>query len=50
MVDELARLQLAARRVGCSIAVHHACPELAGLLDLVGLTEVLDVEPGCGRR
>ena len=37
MVDELARLQLAARRMGCSIRLHQACPSLADLLDLVGL-------------
>lgn len=41
LVDSLARLQLAARRLGCSIQVHDACPELAGLLDLAGLAEVL---------
>ncbi len=37
MVDELARLQVAARRLGCSIRLRDACTELSGLLDLVGL-------------
>jgi hypothetical protein len=41
LVDSLARLQLSARRLGCSIQVHDACPELAGLLDLAGLAEIL---------
>jgi hypothetical protein len=41
VVDELARLQLAARRLGCSIRLRHACLELLGLLELVGLAEVL---------
>ena len=37
LVDELARLQLAARRLGCAIELRDACPELLDLLDLVGL-------------
>ena len=37
LVDELARLQLAARRLGCSIRLRHASVELSELLDLVGL-------------
>ena len=41
MVDELARLQLAARRLGCSVRLRHACPELWGLLELVGLAGVM---------
>jgi hypothetical protein len=41
LVDQLARLQLDAQRAGCSITVHHPCPELCALLDLAGLTEVL---------
>ena len=49
LVDELARLQLAARRLGCSIWLRDACPELTGLLDLVGLTEVIG-RPGGRRR
>lgn len=36
-VDRLATLQLCAREVGCSIRLERLCPELAGLLDLLGL-------------
>ena len=43
VVDELARLQLEARRQGCSIWLRDACPDLVALLDLVGLREVLQV-------
>ena len=41
MVDELARLQLAARHLGCSIRLRGACRELVELLELAGLTEVV---------
>jgi hypothetical protein len=41
LVDELARLQLAARRLGCSIRVRDAWTVLSDLLDLVGLAELL---------
>ena len=37
LVDQLARLQLAARRLGCAIELRGACPELLDLLELVGL-------------
>lgn len=43
VVDELARLQLDARRHGCSIWLRRACPELVELLWLVGLADVLQV-------
>ncbi len=43
VVDELARLQLGARRGGCAIWLRHACPDLVELLRLVGLTDVLQV-------
>jgi hypothetical protein len=45
-VDALARLQLAARRVGLKIRLRHASTELCCLIDFVGLREVLPVEPG----
>lgn len=41
VVDALARLQLAARRVGCSIRVHEPSRELYELLDLVGLAHLI---------
>jgi hypothetical protein len=45
MVDALARLQLAAGRVGCSIELHDVSPDLARLLGLCGLQEVLGGGP-----
>ena len=45
LVDGLARLQLAARRVGCSIELHHAAPALSELLALIGLADVVS-QPG----
>ena len=41
VVDALARLQLAARRVGCSIGLRNPSAELCALLDLVGLADVV---------
>jgi hypothetical protein len=40
-VDRLARLQLGARRLGCSISVRDCSPELAELLTLAGLSDRL---------
>jgi hypothetical protein len=40
VVDELARLQLVARRLGWEIWLRGACDELSELLDLLGLGEV----------
>ena len=40
-VDRVARLQLAARRTGCSIHLRHICPHLLALLRLVGMADVL---------
>jgi hypothetical protein len=40
LVDALARLQLAARRLGCSIRLHDPCEELRELLELAGLAEL----------
>ena len=45
-IDALARLQLAARRLGLEIRLRHASTELLGLLAFVGLSEVLRVEAG----
>ena len=41
VVDDLARLALAARRVGCSVRLCHARGELLELLELVGLGGLL---------
>jgi hypothetical protein len=45
-VGALARLQLDARRVGLEIRLAHVSDELRELVDFVGLSEVLRVEPG----
>jgi hypothetical protein len=42
-VDNLARLQLAARRLGCSIRLHGVSPDLWELLDLAGLARLIGV-------
>lgn len=41
VVGQLARWQLAARRLGCSIRLRGACTQLVGLLELVGLGELV---------
>ena len=43
-VDALARLQLAARRYGCQVRLRNASSELAELVGLMGLTNVLPDE------
>jgi ABC-type transporter Mla MlaB component len=40
-VDALARLQAVARRNRCVVVLQNAGPELLGLVDLMGLTDVL---------
>ena len=40
-VNALARLQLEARRRGCTVWLRHACPDLVELLELVGLLQVV---------
>jgi hypothetical protein len=45
MVDDLARLQLAARRGGLSVRLRQASPALSELLDLTGLGQVLPAVP-----
>jgi len=46
-IDMLARLRLAAGRLGRDLRVDNVTGELCELLDFVGLREVLGVEP-CG--
>jgi ABC-type transporter Mla MlaB component len=43
-VDALARLALAARRSGCEVRLRGASPELIGLVELIGLADVLRPE------
>jgi ABC-type transporter Mla MlaB component len=45
-VDALARLALAARRHGVPVCLSGATDELLALVALIGLDEVLRVEPG----
>jgi hypothetical protein len=45
VVEALVRIQLAARRLGWSIRLRDPCPQLLGLLELVGLTDVVAVLP-----
>jgi hypothetical protein len=42
-LDTLARLQLAARRLGATIRIHNACPLLVDLIEIAGLADVLVV-------
>jgi hypothetical protein len=44
VVDDLARFQLAARRLGVAVRLRDVCGELRELLDLVGLADELGVE------
>lgn len=39
-VDELARMLLAAKRLGLTITLRDPCPTLLAILDLVGLTDL----------
>jgi len=45
-IDQIARLQLSARRCGCDLELKDVHPHLLGLIDLVGLAAVLRVEAG----
>jgi ABC-type transporter Mla MlaB component len=40
-IDALARLQLAARRIGCQVRLRNASDDLRELVGLMGLTDVL---------
>jgi hypothetical protein len=41
VVDRLARLQLEARRLGCTIRVRNACTDLRELIEFSGLDTVI---------
>jgi hypothetical protein len=49
-VDALARLQLAARRLGWSIRLCTVCPRLGEVVDLAGLADVLGLGVEAGRE
>jgi hypothetical protein len=44
-VDTLARLQLAARRLGCRVQLREVSDDLQKLIAFVGLAVVLGIEP-----
>ena len=44
-IDQIARLQLSARRCGCDLELTNANPYLLELIGFVGLSEVLRVKP-----
>ncbi len=46
LVDALARFQLVARRQGGRVRLRNVSAELRELLELVGLDDVLELEPG----
>jgi hypothetical protein len=45
-IDTLARLQLAAKRLGLELRLRHVSTELQDLLAFAGLREVLRIETG----
>jgi len=49
LVDEVARWQLAARRMGCTIRLRDAAPDLLDLLEFVGLVQ-MGGQPECGEE
>lgn len=44
-LDALARLQLAARRRGCRVAIRNASIDLLALLGLAGLSDIVPLHP-----
>ena len=43
-IDILGRMQLCARRVGCTFVLRDAAPDLGGLLAFCGLSDVFEEE------
>jgi hypothetical protein len=43
-IDQLARLELAARQLGCQLQLRHANAAVLELIELAGLADVLRVE------
>jgi len=48
VIDSLASLQLAARRLGWAVRIDNPCPTLRDLIELVGLDDVLLRRQVCG--
>lgn len=48
-VDDLCRLAVAARRLGCGVHLTGTDPELRSLLDLAGVDDVLGECPAAGQ-
>jgi ABC-type transporter Mla MlaB component len=48
-VDALARLQLGAKRAGCTVRLRNASPQLLGLVAFMGLENVFPDGGGTGR-
>jgi hypothetical protein len=46
VLDSLARVQLAAKRAGCTFRIHRTPPGLRDFVAFCGLADVLIVEPG----
>jgi len=44
VIDRLARLLLTARRQGCELRLRNPCPDMVGLIHLVGLAEVFGLD------
>lgn len=44
VLDDLARLELIARRLGCELRIVNTTPELRELVELAGLSDVLTLE------
>jgi hypothetical protein len=44
LIDELAHLQLMGRRLGCHLRLQHVDPQLAELLNLTGLADIVVAE------
>ncbi len=50
VIDEGARLRLAAVRLGCTVELRQVCPELRELLDLVGLGVEVSRKAECSEQ
>ena len=44
VIDDLTRMHVTARQLGCELVLREPCPKLVALLGFVGLLDVLHVE------